>query len=62
MSADALFNEGNSLFVDENYEEALDKYSKAIEAQPKVEFYLKRSACHSKLKNFTGNMVIPISH
>eukprot|EP01102_Stenamoeba_stenopodia_P022891 TRINITY_DN9703_c0_g1_i1.p1 TRINITY_DN9703_c0_g1~~TRINITY_DN9703_c0_g1_i1.p1 ORF type:complete len:361 (+),score=98.62 TRINITY_DN9703_c0_g1_i1:161-1243(+) len=51
--ADALFNEGNSLFVDENYEEALDKYTKAIEAQPKVEFFLKRSACHAKLKNFT---------
>lgn len=52
--ADVLFNSANSLFVDENFEAALEAYSKAIEADnSKAEYYLKRSACNFKLKNFT---------
>ncbi|KAL6072088.1 Cochaperone protein [Balamuthia mandrillaris] len=51
------FQQGCSLFVDEAYEEALQSFNRAIEAEGETpqaaEYYLKRSACHSKLKNLT---------
>eukprot|EP01113_Clastostelium_recurvatum_P005280 TRINITY_DN12358_c0_g1_i5.p1 TRINITY_DN12358_c0_g1~~TRINITY_DN12358_c0_g1_i5.p1 ORF type:complete len:368 (+),score=133.71 TRINITY_DN12358_c0_g1_i5:45-1106(+) len=49
---DAL-QKANSLFVDENYAEALTHYNAAVEAEPKSgEAFLKRSLCHTKLNNF----------
>ncbi len=53
--ADTAFQQANSLFVDEDYAGALKSYNEAVQADPNnVEYYLKRSACQSKLKNFTG--------
>lgn len=50
MSAKELIAEANELFVDENYEEALDTYNKAIKADPtKSSVYLHRSSTHAKL-------------
>jgi len=54
MSAEAFFEKANNLFVDENFDEALDNYNKAIAADPnKVDYYVKRAACHVKLNLFT---------
>jgi suppressor of G2 allele of SKP1 len=54
-SAEAIFNKANSAFVDENFTEALELYNTAIEMEPSnPEFYIKRSACHYRLKRFTG--------
>ncbi|KAN0043396.1 hypothetical protein ACTA71_011048 [Dictyostelium dimigraforme] len=45
-------NEGNSFFVDEQYEEALKCYDKACsELSNNAEAFFKRSQCHSKLSN-----------
>lgn len=53
---DAAFQKANSLFVDEDFSAALASYNEAIQADGNVaEYYIKRSACHGKLKNFTGN-------
>lgn len=53
-SSDAL-QLGNSLFVDENYSEALNNYNTAIELEENnVEALLKRSACFHKLGKLTG--------
>jgi suppressor of G2 allele of SKP1 len=49
--AEAL-QRANALFVDEKFEEALAEYTKALSV-PSKEAYLKRSACHYKLENFT---------
>jgi len=56
MSAAAdAFQQANSLFVDENYEQALEWYNKAIELDAAIaEYYSKRAACFLKLKRFTG--------
>ncbi|KAM9960952.1 hypothetical protein ACTFIW_010115 [Dictyostelium discoideum] len=44
--------EGNSYFVDEQYEEALKCYDKAcLELSNNAEAFFKRSQCHSKLSN-----------
>eukprot|EP01095_Lingulamoeba_sp_RSL-Kostka_P006364 TRINITY_DN1993_c0_g3_i1.p1 TRINITY_DN1993_c0_g3~~TRINITY_DN1993_c0_g3_i1.p1 ORF type:complete len:382 (+),score=162.02 TRINITY_DN1993_c0_g3_i1:35-1180(+) len=50
MSEDK-FNEGNSLFIDEDYEEALKCYNEAIELDNgNSNYFIKRSACYLKLK------------
>ena len=53
-SEDAL-KTANSLFVDENFTEALSNYDLAIELdESNVDALLKRSQCHTKLENYTG--------
>ncbi|GJJ77819.1 suppressor of G2 allele of SKP1 [Entomortierella parvispora] len=48
-----LFNKGSDSFVDEDYEEALSYYSKAIEINSShVEVFLKRSATYQKLSKY----------
>ncbi|EFA77490.1 TPR repeat-containing protein [Heterostelium album PN500] len=43
-------NKGNSLFVDENYEDALTHYNKACTELPNsFEAFFRRSQCHQKL-------------
>jgi len=50
-SAESELKEANSLFVDENYEEALKHYSLSIELDnTNGEAFLKRSTCYSKLQ------------
>jgi len=57
MSGVEAFHQANNLFVDESFEEALAKYSEAINLESNnVEYYLKRSACHLKLKNYTDSL------
>jgi hypothetical protein len=52
---EAAFQKANSLFVDEDYQGALGAYNDAIQADgTSAEYFIKRSACQSKLKNFTG--------
>jgi len=46
------YQAANELFIDEEYDEALVKYNLAIEKEEKPEFFIKRAACHIKLKNF----------
>ena len=54
-TADDLVNKGNSYFVDELFDEALQAYTTAIELEEDhAEAYLKRSAAHYSLKNYTG--------
>lgn len=56
------FSEGNSLFVDELYEQALQRYSEAIDKEPsQPSYYLKRSAAHIKLDDFQGNYIFSLS-
>lgn len=55
MSASDALQLGNSLFVDENYSEALNNYNTSIELEENnVEALLKRSACFHKLGKLTG--------
>jgi len=55
--ASEAYHQACSLFVDEQYEEALRSFTTAIElgaTSPQLSEYLvKRSACHHKLKNYT---------
>jgi tetratricopeptide (TPR) repeat protein len=52
-TADSAYSEGNSFFVDEDYENALKCYNEAIELDDKrAEFYDKRAAVHYKLENY----------
>jgi suppressor of G2 allele of SKP1 len=54
VSAEDALKKANSLFVDENFEDALEQYNLAIELDAKnIDAYLKRSQCNTKLKNFT---------
>eukprot|EP01027_Heterolobosea_sp_BB2_P006394 GEZU01009674.1.p1 GENE.GEZU01009674.1~~GEZU01009674.1.p1 ORF type:complete len:382 (-),score=124.08 GEZU01009674.1:58-1182(-) len=54
MSAAEAFQAANALFVDEDYEGALQKYTDAIELDNKVaDYYVKRAATYIKLGNFT---------
>ncbi|KAG2379600.1 hypothetical protein C9374_006717 [Naegleria lovaniensis] len=48
-TASELYQQGNDLFVDEEYEAALAKYSAAIDMEEKVEYFEKRSACNYQL-------------
>lgn len=47
-----FYNEGNSLFVQELYEDAEAEYTKAIEAEQNIEFYIARSNCRMKLDRY----------
>lgn len=61
-TADSAFHKGNSLFVDEQYDETLKYYNTAIELEPdNAEFWVKRSACHFQLKNFAGTSSVTSS-
>ena len=54
-TADDLVAKGNSLFVDEMFDDALEAYTGAIELEDDhFEAFLKRSAAHYSLKNFAG--------
>lgn len=56
-SAEQALLKANSLFVDENFEEALQHYNLAIELDNQnVESYLKRSVCLHKLGKFTESL------
>ena len=53
-AVEALANSGNALFVDEDYDGALELYNSAIEqASDSSELYVLRAAVHLKLENFT---------
>jgi len=57
MDANAAFDQGNSSFVDEDYDEALEHYNLAVElGYEKGDVYVKRSALHIKLKNYPEAM------
>lgn len=56
-SSDDALKTANSLFVDENFTEALTNYDLSIELDDSnVDAYLKRSQCHTKLENYTGTL------
>lgn len=56
VTSEDLINKGNSLQLEEQFEEALESYNSALELeQDSYEAYLRRSACHYSLKHFTGN-------
>lgn len=58
-TAESIFNKANGAFVDEDFSAALEHYNSAIQLEgDNAEFYIKRSACHYKLKNFTGKLKI----
>jgi len=67
MSATELFNEANSAFIDEEYEQALELYTKAIESDcTKPEYFLKRCITYQKVKKYKesindADMAIKIS-
>jgi Flp pilus assembly protein TadD len=62
-TADTAFHKGNSLFVDELFEDAMKYYNTAIELEgDNAEFWIKRSACHFQLKNFAGTFRGFFSH
>lgn len=43
------YTAANEAFIDENYDLALQEYTKAIEEQPTAEYYSKRAACYLKV-------------
>jgi len=54
MELKTYLNEGNSLFVDEKYDLALERYTQAILLDPtNVDYLLKRISCYLKLENYT---------
>ena len=67
MSAAELFNEANLAFIDEEYEEALELYTKAIESDcTQPEYFLKRCIAYQKVNKFKesindADMAIKIS-
>jgi len=55
--ASKLINEAKSLFVDEDFDAALQKFNEAINLDStNSEFYTHRSGCHHKMENFTEAM------
>ena len=50
--AQKLKTEGNAFFRDQNYQKALECYSKAIKLDPKGVYYSNRSVAHIKLNDF----------
>jgi lipoprotein NlpI len=55
MSAEDALQKANSLFVDENFDEALKMYDTAIELDDSIgETFVKRSICNYKLDRFTS--------
>lgn len=44
-------------FVDDDFESAVDYYSKAIDSSPgSADLYADRAQAHIKLRNFTGGV------
>ncbi len=55
--AQKLVGEANSLFVDEAYDEALEKFDQAIQLDGTVsDYYSKRSNCKLKLEDSLGTL------
>jgi len=53
VDAESEFRRANELFVDEDYESALESYNSAIELDDtNSDYFVKRSACHLKLKQY----------
>jgi len=53
-----LITEANSLFVDEDYENAIRKFNEALVLDnSNSDYFTKRSFCHHKMDNFTESMV-----
>ncbi len=51
------FHKANSLFIDENYDDALKVYDEAVNLEPSnPEILLKRAICHYKLENWTDSL------
>lgn len=51
ISADSLKNEGNALFKKGNFERAVEKYTQAIEMEPKsAVLHANRAMAHLKLE------------
>lgn len=58
MAAD-LERQGNAKYVDEEFDEALDCYTKGLELEPdNASLYSSRAAAHLKLENFLGASVV----
>lgn len=54
-TTESALQKANSLFVDDNFSEALEFYDLSIQLdENNVDAFLKRSQCHTKLENFTG--------
>ncbi len=63
MSAEALLAEANDLFVDEDYDGALQKFNAAIALKSDDgNYFTKRSACYSKLARYNGTSHGVLSH
>jgi Flp pilus assembly protein TadD len=59
MNSQEALQHANSLFVDENFSEALSYYNLSVELDEKnTEALLKRSACYHKLGKLTGKLNI----
>uniref|UniRef100_A0A7S3Z368 Uncharacterized protein n=1 Tax=Lotharella globosa TaxID=91324 RepID=A0A7S3Z368_9EUKA len=53
-SAEALFSQANALYVDENYQQAYELFTQAIQIDSDcAPFYLHRAAAQIQLKNYT---------
>mmetsp|Transcript_2072 Transcript_2072/g.6302 ORF Transcript_2072/g.6302 Transcript_2072/m.6302 type:complete len:333 (-) Transcript_2072:1082-2080(-) len=53
--ASKLANEANAVFVDEDYETALELYTEAIKVAPtSADLYVSRAVVHLKMDNFTS--------
>ena len=51
-AASQFKNQGNVLFAQKNYEDAISLYSKSILLDPLAVYYNNRAACYSHLKNY----------
>jgi len=49
MKASSLKDEGNDLMKQNKYEEAIEKYSEAIQTVPNAIYYCNRAAAYSKV-------------
>ena len=58
--AEQLLKDANSAFVDEEYESALDLYTKSIEAEPSAEAHANRSHANFKLGHFQEAVGEPV--
>jgi tetratricopeptide (TPR) repeat protein len=55
VMAEELEKKGNAAFVDEDFEEAVNLYTKALDLDStNASVYISRAAAHVKLENFTG--------
>jgi hypothetical protein len=63
MSAEAFLAEANDLFVDEDFEGALQKFDAAIALKSDDgNYFTKRSACYFKLARYNGRSPQCSSH